>query len=133
MQNIDLRSDTVTQPLPEMREAMYRAEVGDDVFEEDPTINRLQELAAGKMGKAAGLFVPSGTMGNLIAALVHCQRGEEAIIGDLSHTFLFEVGGISALGGIFPHTLPNQPDGTLKLEDISGAIRSDNVHFPKSR
>lgn len=132
-QRIDLRSDTVTHPLPEMREAMYRAEVGDDVFEEDPTVNRLQEIAAGRMGKEAGLFVPSGTMGNLIAALVHCQRGEEAIIGDLSHTFLFEVGGISALGGVFPHTLPNQPDGTLRLEDIRAAIRPENVHFPKTR
>lgn len=133
MKIIDLRSDTVTHPTPEMREAMANAEVGDDVFGEDPTINRLEELAAGKMGKEAGLFVSSGTMGNLIATLVHCQRGDEAIMGQLAHTFLFEQGGISALGGVFPHTIPNQPDGTLKLEDIEGAIRGEDVHFPISR
>ncbi len=133
MKIIDLRSDTVTHPTPEMREAMANAEVGDDVFGEDPTVNRLQELAAGKMGKEAGLLVSSGTMGNLIATLAHCQRGDEAIMGNLAHTFLFEQGGISALGGVFPHTIPNQPDGTLKLEDIEVAIRGEDVHFPVSR
>lgn len=133
MKIIDLRSDTVTHPTPEMREAMANAEVGDDVFGEDPTVNRLQELAAGKMGKEAGLLVSSGTMGNLIATLAHCQRGDEAIMGNLAHTFLFEQGGISALGGVFPHTIPNQPDGTLKLEDIEGAISGEDVHFPVSR
>jgi threonine aldolase len=93
---IDLRSDTVTRPTDAMRAAMAQAEVGDDVFGEDPTVNRLQDLAAERVGKEAGLFVPSGTMGNLIAVLAHCQRGDEAIMGHLGHTFLFEAGGISA-------------------------------------
>jgi len=133
MKTYDLRSDTVTQPTPAMREAMAVAEVGDDVFEEDPTINRLQEVAAARVGKEAGLFVSSGTMGNLIAVLVHCGRGDEVIMGERGHTFLFEAGGISALGSVFPHTLSNQPDGTLLLEDIKAAIRSDDVHHPISR
>lgn len=133
MEIIDLRSDTVSKPTPEMREAMANAEVGDDVYGEDPTVNRLQELAAGRTGKEAGLFVSSGTMGNLIGVLVHCQRGDEVIMGNLAHTFLFEAGGISALGGVFPHTLTNQPDGTLKLDDIRSAIRGDDVHFPVSK
>ncbi len=133
MAYIDLRSDTVTQPTPEMREAMAKAEVGDDVFMEDPTINRLQEMAAARMGKEAGLFVPSGTMGNLLAVLVHCGRGDEAIVGNLGHTFLFEAGGISALGGVHPYVLPNQVDGTLRLDDVRSAIRPDDVHAPISR
>ncbi|MHC1785351.1 MAG: low-specificity L-threonine aldolase [Anaerolineaceae bacterium] len=133
MEIVDLRSDTVTKPTTAMREAMAKAEVGDDVFGEDPTINHLQELAADMMGKEAGLFVPSGTMGNLTAVLTHCGRGDEVIMGDLAHTFLFEVGGISALGGVFPHTLPNQPDGTLDLETVKGSVRSDDIHFPSSR
>lgn len=133
MKMIDLRSDTVTQPTPEMREAMYRAEVGDDVYGEDPTVNRLQELSASLMGKEDALFVTSGTMGNLIAVLSHCQRGDEAIMGDLGHTFLFEAGGISALGGVFPHTLPNQPDGTLSMDAIRQAIRPNDVHHPVSK
>ncbi|GAP15148.1 L-threonine aldolase [Longilinea arvoryzae] len=127
---IDLRSDTVTLPTPEMRASMAAAEVGDDVYGEDPTINRLQEMAAAKMGKEAGLFVTSGTMGNLIAVLAQCERGDEAIMGTLGHTFLFEAGGISALGGVFPHTLTNQADGTLLLEDIRSAIRPDDIHHP---
>ncbi len=130
---IDLRSDTVTQPTPEMRAAMARAEVGDDVFGDDPTVNRLQEMAAERMGKEAALFVPSGTMGNLAAILAHCGRGDEVILGDQSHTFVYEQGGIAALGGIVPHTLPNQPDGTLDLHAIEAAIRPDNVHFPRTR
>jgi threonine aldolase len=133
MNIVDLRSDTVTKPTPEMREAMANAEVGDDVYGEDPNINLLQEASAEKMGKAAGLFIPSGTMGNLIAVLVHCQRGDEAIMGEKGHTFSYEAGGISALGGVFPHTLPNQPDGTLKLEDILGAIRPNDIHQPISK
>ncbi|MCX6054027.1 MAG: low-specificity L-threonine aldolase [Chloroflexi bacterium] len=133
MEIIDLRSDTVSTPTPAMREAMAKAEVGDDVFGEDPSVNRLQEVAAAKMGKQAGLFVPSGTMGNLIAVLTHCQRGDEVIMGDLGHTFLFEGGGISALGGVFPHTLPNQKDGTLSIEDIRKAFRPDDVHHPISK
>jgi threonine aldolase len=133
MDFIDLRSDTVTKPTPEMREAMAKAEVGDDVFMEDPTINRLQDLAAARMGKEAGLFVASGTMGNLLGVLAHCGRGDEAIVGNLGHTFLFEAGGISALGGVHPYVLQNQPDGTLKLEDIHNAIRAVDVHAPPSR
>ena len=133
MEIVDLRSDTVTQPTPAMREAMAKAEVGDDVFGEDPTLNRLEALAAQRVGHEAGLFVPSGTMGNLTAVLVHCQRGDEAVMGHLAHTFLFEAGGISALGGVFAHTLPNQPDGTLRLEDIQAAVRPDDPHHPISR
>ncbi len=130
---IDLRSDTVTVPTPAMWEAMSHAEVGDDVYGEDPSINLLQKLAAEKMGKEAGLFVPSGTMGNLIAVLTHCGRGDEAIMGNLGHTFLFEGGGVAALGGVMPHTLPNQADGTLLLEDIRSAFRGDDPHFPVSK
>jgi threonine aldolase len=130
---VDLRSDTVTRPTPEMRAAMAAAEVGDDVMREDPTINRLQEMAAERMGKEAGLFVPSGTMGNLAAVLAHCGRGDEVILGSLGHTFLFEGGGIAALGGVHSYVLPNQPDGTLRLEDIRGAIRPDDVHAPVTR
>jgi threonine aldolase len=133
MNFIDLRSDTVSHPTPEMREAMANAELGDDVFGEDPTVNRLEELAARKTGKEAGLLVTSGTMGNLIAVLAHCQRGDEAIMGTMAHTFVFEQGGVSALGGVFPHTIPNQPDGTLKLDDIEVAIRGEDVHFPVSK
>ena len=133
MNIIDLRSDTVTQPTPEMREAMYRAELGDDVYGEDPTVNRLERMAAERMGKEAALFVVSGTMGNLVALLTHCRRGDEVILGDRSHTFLFEQGGMASLGGIIPHTVPNQPDGTMRLEDLEGAIRGDDVHFPRTR
>ncbi len=130
---IDLRSDTVTHPTPEMRQAMAQAQVGDDVFGEDPTINRLQERAAELMGKEAALFVASGTMGNLVALLAHCGRGDEVILGDQAHTFVYEAGGSAALGGIHPRTVKNQPDGTLRLEDIEAAIRADNVHFPRTR
>ena len=130
---IDLRSDTVTQPTPEMREAMASAEVGDDVYGEDPTVNQLESYAAELLGKESALFVPSGTMGNLAAILAHCQRGDEIILGDRAHTFLFEVGGVSALGGIHPHPVANQEDGTLRLEDIMQAIRPDDVHYPKTR
>jgi threonine aldolase len=133
MNYVDLRSDTVTQPTPEMREAMARAEVGDDVYGEDPTINHLQEMAAERLGKEAGLFVASGTMGNLIAALSHCQRGDEAIVGKKNHMYLHEAGGISALGGVHSCQLPNQTDGSLELEDIAAAIRSDDPHEPVTR
>ena len=133
MKIVDLRSDTVTVPTAAMREAMSRAEVGDDVMREDPTVNRLQELAAEKMGKEAGLFVPSGTMGNLVAILAHCGRGDEAILGNLGHTFLFEGGGIAALGGVHSYILPNQPDGSLDLESVRAAVRPDDVHAPVSR
>ncbi|HNS49773.1 MAG TPA: low-specificity L-threonine aldolase [Anaerolineae bacterium] len=131
---IDLRSDTVTLPTPAMREAMYRAELGDDVFGEDPTVNRLQAMAAARLGKEAALFVPSGTMANLVCLLSHCARGEEAIMGHLSHTFLFEAGGSAAVGGIHPRTVTNQLDGTMSLEDIEAAVRDpSNAHLPQTR
>ena len=133
MELVDLRSDTVTQPTPEMREAMAEAEVGDDVFRDDPTVIRLEQLAAGMVGKEASLFVPSGTMGNLIALLVHCQRGEEVIVGSLSHIYLNEAGGMAALGGIQPCPIPNQKDGTLAIDDILASIRSEDVHHPITR
>lgn len=133
MREVDLRSDTVTLPTPAMREAMYHAELGDDVFGEDPTVNRLEAMAAERMGKEAAMFVASGTMGNLTALLTHCQRGHEAIMGNKAHTFLFEAGGSAVLGGIHPRTLPNQPDGTLRLADIEAAIRPENPHHPRTR
>ncbi|MBM3143478.1 MAG: low-specificity L-threonine aldolase [Chloroflexi bacterium] len=130
---IDLRSDTVTHPTPAMREAMATAQVGDDVYGEDPTINQLQEMAAERLGKEAGLFVPSGTMGNLAAILAYCNRGDEIILGNQTHIFLNEAGGIAALGGIHPYPIPNQPNGTLALDDIREAIRSDDPHHPITR
>jgi threonine aldolase len=133
MDFVDLRSDTVTKPTLAMRKAMAKAAVGDDVLGEDPTVQLLEEMAAERMGKQAGLFVPSGTMGNLIATLVHCRRGDEAIMGDRGHTFLFEAGGVSALGGVVIHTLPNQPDGTLTEMALKAALRPDDVHHPVSR
>jgi threonine aldolase len=133
MELIDLRSDTVTRPTPEMREAMANAEVGDDVYGDDPTVNRLQEMAAGMMGKEAGLFVPSGTMGNLAAILSHCQRGDEVIIGQLNHSFLYEAGGMSVLGGVHSYQLKNQRDGSLLPADVEAAIRPDDPHDPITR
>lgn len=133
MKWIDLRSDTVTLPTEKMRKAMADAVLGDDVYGEDPTINRLQELAAERMGKEAGLFVPSGTMGNLVAVLAHCGRGDEVIMGNNAHTFRYEAGGISALGGVHPFTIPNQADGRLLIRDIQSAIRLDDPHFPRSK
>jgi threonine aldolase len=112
---------------------MAEAIVGDDVFGDDPTVNRLQELAAERMGKEAGLFVVSGTMANLVAILSHCNRGDEAIMGALSHTFLYVGGGASAVGGIQPNILPNRPDGSLELDAIRIAIRADDPHYPRSR
>src|SRR5436190_2468987 len=134
MDFIDLRSDTVTQPTPAMREAMAKAPVGDDVFGDDPTVNRLQEIAAAKVGHEAGLFVPSGTMGNLVAILAHCQRGDEAIMGARSHSFLYEGGGISTFGGVHSCQLMEQPDGSLALKDVEVALRDpSDHHLPKSR
>ncbi len=120
-------------PTPAMREAISNAKLGDDVFGEDPTTKRLEKMAAERMGKEAAMLVVSGTMGNLVCILTHCKRAEEVILGDRSHTFLYEAGGMSALGGIHPHTIVNQPDGKMRLEEIEGAIRSDNVHFPRTR
>jgi threonine aldolase len=134
MDTIDLRSDTVSWPTPEMREAMATAEVGDDVYGEDPTVNRLEALAAERLGKEAALFVASGTQGNLIAILAHCGRGDEVIVGKTAHTFRSEAGGAAALGGINPHTVPVQEDGTIALDDIRGAVRDPhNLHHPFSR
>jgi threonine aldolase len=133
MKPIDLRSDTFTQPTPAMREAMANAEVGDDVFEEDPTLKKLEALAARKTGKESALFVPSGTMGNLISVLSHCQRGDEVLLGDRSHIFLHEVGGVSALGGVHPRILPNDQDGTLPLSLIEQSIRHEDIHSPSTR
>jgi threonine aldolase len=133
MEYIDLRSDTVTKPTPEMREAMAKAEVGDDVYGDDPTVNRLQEMAAEMTGHEAGLFVASGTMGNLSAVLAHCQRGDEVILGKEAHTYRYEAGGVSVLGGVHSCQLPNQPDGSIALDDIEGAIRADDPHQPITR
>jgi threonine aldolase len=133
MDFIDLRSDTVTKPTPEMREAMAGAEVGDDVYMDDPTVNQLQAKAAEMLGKEDALFVPSGTMGNLLALLVHCQRGDEVILGDQSHIYLNEAGGMSALGGIHPRPIRNQADGVLALDDILASIQTEDVHHAITR
>lgn len=123
---IDLRSDTVTLPTPAMREAMYRAEVGDDVYGEDPTINRLQELAAERMGKEAALFVPSGTMGNAIAMLTHAGRGQAVMVGDESHIYHYEAGGASTLGGSPMWVVPNKPDGSFDLDLVKAGIADES-------
>ncbi|MEO0095582.1 MAG: low-specificity L-threonine aldolase [candidate division WOR-3 bacterium] len=133
MKIIDLRSDTVTLPTQRMRKAIYDAELGDDVFEEDPTVNKLEKYAAELVGKESALLVSSGTQGNLVSILTHCARGDEVILGSLSHTFLNEVGAISALGGIHPHTVVNREDGTMDLKEIESAIRGDNIHYPRTR
>ena len=130
---IDLRSDTVTKPTPAMREAMAKAEVGDDVYGEDPTILALEALAADMLGKEAAVFVPSGTMGNLISVLSHCQRGDEMILGDKAHIFMYEAGGAAALGGIQPRTIPNRADGTLDLDQVVASIRGNDPHQPITR
>lgn len=130
---IDLRSDTLTHPTPEMRAAMASAELGDDQYGEDPTVNKLQVLAAEKLGKEAAIFLPSGTMGNLGAVLAQCNRGDEVILGHLSHIFLLEAGGVAALGGVHSYLLQNQTDGTIPLDAIRNAIRADNPHLPVSR
>ncbi len=133
MNVIDLRSDTVTHPTAEMRSAMAKATVGDDVYGEDPTVNRLETEAAEMFGMEAGLLVTSGTQGNLIALLTHAPRGSEVIAGDKAHIILYEQAGMSALGGIMPRTLPVQEDGTLLLDEIEQAIRGDNEHFPRTK
>lgn len=132
MRTIDLRSDTVTHPTAAMREAMYRAEVGDDVYGDDPTVNRLERMAAEMLGKEAALFVASGTMGNLVSLLTHCGRGDEAIVGDLSHIFINEVAGASGLGGIQIRTVPNGPRGELAAAVVAAAIRREDIHYPRT-
>src|SRR5512139_1168123 len=133
MHIIELRSDTFTKPTPAMRRAMASAEVGDDVWGEDPTVRCLEEKAAERLGKEAGLFVSSGTQGNLVSLLAHCGRGDEAIMGDQAHTFRYEQGGCAALGGIMPHLVRNRPDGTMDLAELAAAIRPDDDHAPRSR
>ena len=133
MRIVDLRSDTLTRPTPLMRQAMSKANVGDDVFGEDPTVNLLEEMVAKRLGKEAALFVPSGTMANMVSQMTHCGRGDEVILGDQSHIFFYEQGGSSALGGIHPRTVDNQPDGKMTLHHIEAAIRNDDIHFPITR
>lgn len=130
---IDLRSDTVTQPCAAMRAAMAQAPVGDDVYGDDPSVNRLQALAAELFGFEAALFAPSGTQTNLIALLTHCGRGDEYIVGQEAHTYKYEGGGAAVLGSIQPQPLAHQADGSLVLEDIAAAIKPDDFHFARSR
>lgn len=129
---IDLRSDTVTHPTDAMRDAMRDAQVGDDVYGEDPTVNELEARCAKLTGKEAGLFVASGTMGNIAAVLSHCARGDELIVGTKNHIFAWEQGAASALGGISLYPIPNADDGTLPLELIKGAIREDDIHCSRT-
>jgi threonine aldolase len=130
---IDLRSDTVTEPTLEMRRAMAEAEVGDDGYRDDPTVNRLEEAAAAVTGKEAALFVPSGTMGNLISVLTHCQRGEEIVLGDQAHIYYYEVGGASALGSLVMRQVPNDVDGTMDLDQLEQAIRPEALAVAPTR
>jgi threonine aldolase len=130
---VDLRSDTVTRPSEGMRRAMAAAEVGDDVFGDDPTVNRLQERAAALFGFEASLFFPSGTQSNLAALMSHCQRGDEVILGMEAHSYRYEQGGAAVLGSIQPQAIVNQPDGTLDLKDVEAAIKPDDPHFARTR
>lgn len=130
---IDLRSDTVTVPSEEMRRAMSTAAVGDDVFHDDPTVNRLEAMMADMTGKEAALFVPSGTMSNLVALLAHCQRGEEYIVGQGYHTYLYEAGGAPVLGSVVPQPIVVEPDGTLDFAKIEAVIKKDDYHFARSK
>jgi len=132
MKIIDLRSDTVTLPTKEMRQAMYEAELGDDFYGEDPTVNRLEEIAAQRLGKEAALLTASGTMGNLIAILTHTNRGDEILLGNESHTFWYEGGGAAALGGVVMHTIPDGPDGQMDLSTMEQAIRPKGIVYPST-
>jgi len=133
MDRIDFRSDTVSWPTPAMREAMAVAPVGDDVYGEDPTVNELEALAAQMTGKEAGLFVSSGTMGNLVGILTHATRGEEIIVGRDSHVMLWEAGSVAALGGVVPLALPTDRYGRMSLDAVESAVRYDDVHLPRTR
>ncbi len=133
MKPIDLRSDTITQPTAAMRAAMAAAEVGDDVFGDDPSVNALQERIASMLGKEAALFVPTGTQGNLCALMAHCQRGDEYIVGQMAHTYRWEGGGAAVLGSIQPQPLTQQADGSIRLEDIEANIKPDDAHFARTR
>ncbi len=133
MSIIDLRSDTVTQPTPGMLAAMHAAPTGDDVYGEDPTVNLLEAELATRLGFHAALFVPSGTMSNLLALMAHCERGEEYIVGQQAHTYKYEGGGAAVLGSIQPQPLEFQPDGTLDLDQVKAAIKPDDFHFARTR
>lgn len=133
MKLVDLRSDTVTKPTPAMRAAMAAAEVGDDVFGDDPTVNALQERIAAVLGKEAALFMPTGTQSNLCALMAHCGRGDEYIVGQNAHTYRYEGGGAAVLGSIQPQPLSNQADGSIALADIEAAIKPDDAHFARTR
>ena len=133
MKVIDLRSDTVTKPTAQMRAAMLAAEVGDDVYGEDPSVNHLEALAAAKLGKEAALFVCSGTQSNLLALLAHCERGDEYIVGQQGHTYKYEGGGAAVLGSIQPQPLDYEADGSLDLGRVEAAIKPDDPHFAKTR
>ena len=130
---IDLRSDTVTQPSAAMRAAMAAAPVGDDVYGDDPTVNRLQDYAAELFGFEAGLFAPSGTQTNLIALMTHCGRGDEYLVGQEAHTYKYEGGGAAVLGSIQPQPIVNQPDGSIAISDIAAYIKPDDMHFARTR
>lgn len=130
---IDLRSDTVTQPTDGMLDAMARAPLGDDVYGEDPTVNLLETTLAQRLGFASALFVPSGTMSNLLALMAHCERGEEYIVGQQAHTYKYEGGGAAVLGSIQPQPLEVQADGSLDLAQVLGAIKPDDFHFARTR
>lgn len=130
---IDLRSDTVTKPTAAMREAMMRAEVGDDVYGEDPTVRTLEEMLAARAGMEAGLFLPSGTQSNLVALLTHCARGDEYLVGQTAHTYKYEGGGAAVLGGIQPQPIDFEPDGTLSIERLHAAIKPCDAHFARTR
>lgn len=133
MKMIDLRSDTVTQPTPEMRALMSQAEVGDDVYGEDPTVNRLEAMAAEQVGLEAGLFVPTGTQGNLLGIMSHCERGDEYIVGQMAHAYRWEGGGAAVLGSIQPQPLEMQPDGSLDLDQVEERIKPEDIHFARTR
>jgi threonine aldolase len=133
MRPIDLRSDTVTRPTPGMKAAMAAAELGDDVFGDDPSVNALQERIAALLGKEGALFVPTGTQSNLCGLMAHCQRGDEYIVGQMAHTYRWEGGGAAVLGSIQPQPLQQQADGSMLLQDIEAAIKPDDAHYAKSR
>ena len=130
---IDLRSDTVTRPSRAMLEAMMAAPVGDDVYGDDPTVNELQRYAAELSGKEAALFLPTGTQANLVALLSHCERGEEYIVGQGAHNYLYEAGGAAVLGSIQPQPIDANPDGSLPLDKVAGKIKPDDIHFARTR
>jgi threonine aldolase len=130
---VDLRSDTVTRPSAGMRRAMAEAQVGDDVFGDDPTVNRLQAQAAAMLGFEQGLLFPSGTQSNLAALMCHCGRGDEYLVGQEAHTYRFEAGGGAVLGSIQPQPLANRPDGTLDLAEVEAAVKPDDPHFARTR